>query len=558
MNISKYITACVGEIVSSKTVDYQSDYIVIDGKTFYADEIIGWEEPRRTKTLVEWIEHGSAEAKSILEEIRKTHTDHDSPKYIRRMVDGDIKESKQNEEIDRIFAREFTINSPRWWRAKNFKDYLKMNDIDSLLNDIGREKDRNESQSDALFILNLLHDYGVGALSIAGQFLFVREKILGINNEIVYAIPESEAWRNGMCGGSKKFKSEPAKAMATAFEDVKYMINNSLMDYDRKEALELFSALRKGPRAVAKLCSMSKNYRHARSLAIKIFSWLGKSADIEKTKTYKETLDSIEKIPEILDDMVGQVFQNDSGEHKVEYEYDGKFYCTTEGGNEFEIPKLSIKKNPGDIEVKPKPRTANIADINKRVLESTSSAMIGAKARFVRAKKMLELARLIKDKNRLMQAENEMEEAENSLSFCTRKYNDAVSNAKSVKKNGSIERYLAVCAASETAGASAKKQGNVPTVPAPDPAARAWTNEEIQKVAIFELRNNREAWPWLNGINGSQILELSKIIAKSLSSSIRSDNARKKRLGLGDIKFSEKVMRGFMPAQSRAYCGLVM
>ena len=692
MNIARYISACIGSVINRKSSEYHQEYIVIDGKTFYLDEIINWSDPKRTETLVDMIEHGSIPAVAVLEETRKKFVDHDSPEYIRKMIDSDVKESKQNDEIDKIFAREFVVATPRWMQARNFKDYLKVGDFNSVLHDIERSKDRKQALEDALFILTMLHNYGVGALAIVGQVLFAKDKILGTVSQISYAIPESEAWRRGMCGESaKKAHGDTAKAYKFASEDVKYMINNCLHESDRNTAEFIFAAIKNGPKSLAKSFTRFKDARYAKLIASKLLQWLAKSAGFENSATYRKMLREIDRIPDFTNERIGEEWHSKSGKHKIEYEYDGKFICRTNGADEFEMytdsiddrkkfdaehlkknPSVSSKyktgfcdayaiamhrifgykifvvrgfyklygeweiedshmvvkdknkfidvdgaksskeliyqcmftckvekvklvevseeeakfiftcegvsdeqiseaidfiknrlhKNPGDIEVKPQARTANAADINKKVLDSANSAMVGARARFSRAKQMLELARIIRDKNRLIQAEKEMEEAENGLSFYTRKYNDALTHSRTIKKNGNVERYLSACGVNETVAKplpAAKPTVAPVTMPAAlDPGAKTWANDEIRKVAIFEIRKNRDTWSWLSGITGSQILELAKIIANALSSSIRSDNARKKRLGLGVVKFSEKIMSGFMAAQSRTYCGLVM
>ena len=96
------------------------------------------------------------------------------------------------------------------------------------------------------------------------------------------------------------------------------------------------------------------------------------------------------------------------------------------------------------------------------------------------------------------------------------------------------------------------------TVPPPDPNKRVWKWEEIQRIAMDEIRKNKDKWPWIAGITGTQIHDLSKTIANAIDRIDKTNNARNRKLGIGPQKYVESTLRAFMPAQSRNYASLVM
>lgn len=96
------------------------------------------------------------------------------------------------------------------------------------------------------------------------------------------------------------------------------------------------------------------------------------------------------------------------------------------------------------------------------------------------------------------------------------------------------------------------------TIPPPDPNERVWKWEEIQRIAMDEIRKNKDKWPWIAGITGTQIHELSKITANAIDRIDKTNNARNRKLGIGPRKYVESTLRAFMPGQSRNYASLVM
>lgn len=82
--------------------------------------------------------------------------------------------------------------------------------------------------------------------------------------------------------------------------------------------------------------------------------------------------------------------------------------------------------------------------------------------------------------------------------------------------------------------------------------------EDIQAIAVDELRKNREKWEWIKGITGSQIIELGKIIGQAIDRLNRKENLWRKKSKIPPRYHTERELRSFMPAQSRTYASLVM
>ena len=310
MIIARYLSACTGEVYITNRIRIIDDETVsIDGKTVFLDEIMQWSEPERSETLKIMIEGGSAPAKKALYSVSKPAIDRASPEYIRTIKSDEVK----MDAIDTIFAREFTAGTPRWFRARNFRDYINLNDIPKLLHDIELSK-QDYASEDALFVATMLYECGIKTQS---EYNRIRERIL---------VPsESEIWNNRP---NKKMKD---KDDALAVQNMEFMIENFLNAEDAEIASKAFQAARGGTWEIAKFLSNFHDSRHAKSILRKTLEWYAKSLGVQDSETFTSLNSKIDNVPDKRDPRIGETWESDKGLMTIEYEYDGCYWYSNNG-----------------------------------------------------------------------------------------------------------------------------------------------------------------------------------------------------------------------------------
>ena len=311
MIIARYLSACTGEVyITNRIVVIDDETVSIDGKTVFLDEIMQWSEPERSETLKIMIEGGSAPAKKALYSVSKPAIDRASPEYIRTIKSDEVK----MEAIDAIFAREFTVGTPRWIRARNFRDYINLNDIPKLLHDIELSK-QDYASEDALFVATMLYECGIKTQS---QYDRIREKLITKS--------ESEIWNNRP---NKKMKD---KDDALAVQNTEFMIENFLSAEDAEIASKAFKAARGGTYEIAKFLANFHDSRHAKSILRKSLEWYAKSLGVHDSETFTSLNSKIDNIPDKRDPRIGETWESDKGIMTIEYEYDGNYWYSNNGG----------------------------------------------------------------------------------------------------------------------------------------------------------------------------------------------------------------------------------
>ena len=133
---------------------------------------------------------------------------------------------------------------------------------------------------------------------------------------------ESEIWSRRPNKIATEANDTPAR------QNVEFMISHCVDEEDRDIASGAFNSIFSGIFEAAKYCA---NHENAKPLLSMVVFWYLKSLGIDNSEKSIALLDKISLIPDSRDPRIGETWQSGRGIEKIEFEYDGRYWYSTNG-----------------------------------------------------------------------------------------------------------------------------------------------------------------------------------------------------------------------------------